>query len=368
MIGQDQLRRIFAPLTGDAAPRVCDTLAGNVNTILKVAANGRTYGLRIRTQEHIYRYEADLIKEVFVSWLLNPAHAGASDADKARALARLHAARRGPGLKRGDIEPAGVAYNCSREIIPHPYFIYEWVDGEPLWNTPDPQAYAAAGAALTRLHRVRFEAVYTDFFGIGKRPQAWPNRFRAAMEKERNEAAGRGLDPGLVRAVAHVFPFPSAATRIDPAYGPCLVHNDFAPANILMQVCQESQGDADEHTDEARLAAVIDWDNAVVDLAPLDFVKMKHWTVRAADGRLTPDPALFAAFVTGYGDRGEEIVASRLFVCCEALWLLRVFNFEASKRERGLGPAPGYPPAAHYAGALAQVLDHLNSEHFVAET
>lgn len=361
MIGQDQLRRIFAPLTGDAVPRVRDTLVGNVNTILKVAANGRTYGLRIRTQERIYRYEADLIKEVFVSWLLDPTHAGASDADKARALARLHAARRGPGLEQGGIEPAGVAYDCSREILPHPYFIYEWVDGEPLWNTPNPQAYAAAGAALARLHRVRFEAVYADFFGIGKTPLAWPDRFRTAMEKERNEAAGRGLDPGLVRAVAHVFP--PAELPIDPAYGPCLVHNDFAPANVLMRV-----DDKKKHDEEARLAAVIDWDNAVVDLVPLDFVKMKHWTVRAADGRLTPDPVLFAAFVTGYGDRGEEIVASRLFVCCEALWLLRVFNFEASKQERGIGPAPGYPPAAHYAEALAQVIDRLNSKHFVTET
>ena len=358
MIGQDQLRRIFAPLTGDAAPRVRDTLADNVNTILKVEANGRIYGLRIRTQERVYRYEADLIKEVFVSWLLDPAHAGASDIEKARVLERLHAARRGLGLERGSIEPAGVAYDCSREIISHPYFVYEWVDGEPLWNTPNPQAYAAAGAALARLHRVRFEAVYADFFGIGKTPLAWPDRFRTAMEKERNEAAGRGLDPSLVRAVGRLLP--SAETPIDPASGPCLVHNDFAPANVLMQVSQESEGHGDEHTDEARLAAVIDWDNAVVDLAPLDFVKMKHWTSRASDGRLTPDPALFAAFVTGYGDRGPEIVESHIFACCEALWLLRVFNFEASKRERGLGPAPGYPPAAHYADALAQVLDRLH--------
>ena len=355
MIGQDHLRRIFAPLTGDAAPRVRDTLTGNVNTILKVEANGRTYGLRIRTQEHIYRYEADLIKEVFVSWLLDPAHAETSDADKARTLARLYAARRGPGLERGGIEPAGVAYDCSREIIPYPYFIYEWVDGEPLWNTPDPQTYAAAGAALARLHRVRFEAVYADFFGIGKTPLAWPDRFRAAMEKERNEAAGRGLDPGLVRAVAHLSP--PAEAQIAPAYGPCLVHNDFAPANILMRV-----DDKEKHDAEARLAAVIDWDNAVVDLAPLDFVKMKYWTGRDDDGRLTPDPALFAAFITGYGARGEEIVASRLLTCCEALWLLRVFNFEASKQERGLGPAPGYPPAEHYAGALAQVLDRLHTD------
>ena len=365
MIGQDQLRRIFAPLTGDADPHVRDTLAGNVNTIFKVEANGRTYGLRIRTQEQVYRYEADLIKEVFVSWLLDPAHAGASDADKARVLERLHAARRGPGLERGSIEPAGVAYDCSREIIPHPYFVYEWVDGEPLWNTPNPRAYAAAGAALARLHHVRFEAVYADFFGIGKTPLAWPDRFRTAMEKERNEAAGRGLDPRLVRTFGQLLP--STETPIDPAYGPCLVHNDFAPANVLMQVCREDEGPGDGHTDEGRLAAVIDWDNAVVDLAPLDFVKMKHWAMRASDGRLTSDPALFVAFVTGYGDRGTEIVESRMFACCEALWLLRVFNFEASKRERGLGPAPGYPPAAHYAGALAQVLDRLHREHFVTD-
>lgn len=345
MISKRQLQRVFTPLTGDPAPRISDTLSGNINTILKVEARGRAYGLRIRTQESVYRYEADLIKEIFISWLLDPEHAGTSDADKAQTLALLHAERRGPGFKRGGIEPAGRAYDCSRAIIPHPYFVYEWIDGTPLWNTPSPDAYATAGAALARLHRVRFEAVYADFFGIGKTPLRWSERFRAAVDKERREAADRRLDSSLVRAVEQLALPPEPST--DPNLAPCLVHNDFAPGNILMH--------------HGRLAAVIDWDNAVVDLPPLDFVKMKYWTVRDADGRLAHDAKRFHAFAAGYGERGAALAETRCFACYELLWLLRVFNFETSKQARGLSPAPGYPPADHYARALVEVLDRLHA-------
>ena len=83
MITDQQLRQIFTPLTGDPSPRVRRTLSGNINTILKVEANGQMYGLRIRSQEQVYRYEPDLMKEVFISWLLDPSHAGAERYGKA---------------------------------------------------------------------------------------------------------------------------------------------------------------------------------------------------------------------------------------------------------------------------------------------
>ncbi len=335
MITEAQLQQIFTPLTGDPSPRLCLTLSGNINTILKVEAKGQMYGLRIRSQEQVYRYEPDLIKEVFISWLLDPAQAGANDTEKARVLAHLRTAQRGAGYKSFGIEPAGLAFDWSRQILPQPYFVYEWIEGEPLWDDPDESVYRAAGRALASLHQVRFDAFYADFFAIGNTPQAWADRFRAALDKEVGEARSR-LSPTLLQAVGHI------AIPTTLPFSPCLIHNDFSPGNILVQ--------------DGRLAAVIDWDNAVVDVAPLDFVKMKYWTAKDDRGQLGHNPALFRAFVTGYGPRGPEIVESETFAWYELLWLLRVFNFEMSKQERGLERAPGYPEAAEYAIFLKRII------------
>ena len=38
MITAQQLRQIFAPISGDQPLRVCETLSGNINTILKIIA------------------------------------------------------------------------------------------------------------------------------------------------------------------------------------------------------------------------------------------------------------------------------------------------------------------------------------------
>ena len=100
-----------------------------------------------------------------------------------------------------------------------------------------------------------------------------------------------------------------------------------------------------------------------MDVAPLDFVKMKYWTAKDDRGQLGHNSALFRAFVTGYGPRGPEIVESETFARYELLWLLRVWNFEMSKQERGLERAPGYPAAAEYAAALEEVIGRLSARH-----
>ena len=342
MITEAQLQQIFSPLTGDSSPRVCRTLSGNINTILQIEANGQMYGLRIRSQEQVYRYELDLMKEVFISWLLDPAHAGADDAEKARALSQLRTTQRGAGRKSSGIEPAGLAFDWSRQILPQPYFVYEWIEGEPLWDNPDEQLYRAAGRALTSLHQVRFDAFYADFFAIGNAPQTWADRFRTALDNEVGEARSR-LGPALLHAVEHIS-IPATLP-----FSPSLIHNDFSPGNILVR--------------DGRLTRVIDWDNAVVDVAPLDFVKMKYWTAKDDRGQLGHNPVLFRAFVTGYGSRGPEIVESETFAWYELLWLLRVWNFEMSKQERGLERASGYPAAAEYAVALEEAIGRLSARH-----
>jgi len=210
----------------------------------------------------------------------------------------------------------------------------------PLWSTPETRLYALAGQQLSRIHQVVFSAFYTDFLSVGQQPVRWSSRYRSALEKEVAAACGRlrGTTMDALRQLA----IPDTVTC-----APCLVHNDFSPGNILVR--------------DNAIAAVIDWDNAVIDSAHLDFVKMKYWTTKNASGELAHDPDLFAAFVAGYGTAGRELVGSPLFSLYEVLWLLRVFNFERSKEERGLARTPGYPAAAAYAGFLQEALSRLTA-------
>jgi aminoglycoside phosphotransferase (APT) family kinase protein len=335
----DQLAKAFSRLRPGQPLQVSDVLFGNINTIIKVDVAGRCYALRVRTQERVYRYEPDLMKEVFVAWLLEHGQEGPCDAKAAAAFTEIRAGRCGTVAARAGMFPVVRYYNWSRQRLPYPYCIYDWVDGEPLWNLPKPRLYTLAGQTLARVHRVQFSAFYGDFLSVGTRPIGWHQRFRAALGKETDGARSR-LSRTLNLALARLE-IPSAVSC-----RPCLVHNDFAPGNILVR--------------DETIAAVIDWDNAVIDAPHLDFVKMKYWTAKSATGELTPDLVLFAAFVDGYGTVGHEIIASPLFAFYEILWLLRVFNFERSKEEQGIERTPGYPTAAVYEELLVEVLKRFN--------
>ncbi len=332
---QRQLERAFSPLFQKSVPlRVCDVLFGNINTIIKVEGNGQTYGLRVRTQETVYRYEPDLIKEGFVSWLLSNRRNTADDTAIATAFAKMRSSQRGIISDHRGILPALRYFDWSRQYLPHPYCIYEWVDGVPLWDTPEPHLYGRVGQVLAHIHSVQLSAFYADFLAIGTQPVSWSARFQAALEKEVHAAKGRLRDEVIEQLRS--LPIPS----VNPCL-PYLVHNDFAPGNIIVR--------------DGSIAAIIDWDNAVIDAPHLDFVKMKYWTARDRGGELAHDPALFAAFMNGYGATGRKIVSSSLFKLYEVLWLLRVFNFERSKEEQGLPRASGYPTTFVYERFLGEV-------------
>jgi len=330
-----QLERAFLPLTETASLDVCEVFAGNINTILKVENGGHLYGLRVRVHESVYRYEPGLIKEVFVLRLLQLENNMPDDAQVASAFQRLCAAQCGTVTDHHERFPRIRYFDWSKRSFPHPYCIYDWVDGTPLLDFPTSELYRQAGQALSLIHQVRFTAFYPDFLSIGVAPVIWNERYRAALTKER--AAARAY---LRQRVDDALD--SLSIPLEAPCAPCLVHNDFAPGNIVVR--------------DGQIVAVIDWDNAVVEAPHLDFVKMKYWTARNSAGELSYDPELFAAFVDGYGSTGQEIIDSPLFLLYEILWLLRVFNFERSKELQGLARAPGYPAAAEYEKLLARML------------
>jgi hypothetical protein len=335
---REQLHNAFAPVLGNQSFQVCQVLSGTINTIVKVHSGGRYYALRARTQENIYRYEPDLIKEAFVAWLMNHTPNIPCDAEAAVAFTHIRAAQCGTREGQCSILPSVLYYDWSRRLLPLPYCIYEWVEGISLRDTPQPHLYERAGQALTHIHAIRFSHFYADFPSIGTAPVNWSDRYRVALDKEITAARGRLDDAMRQRLVGLAIPTSLSCT-------PRLVHNDFAPGNILVR--------------DGTIAAVIDWDNAVIDAAPLDFVKMKYWTAKSPQGELSHQPSLFSAFIDGYGPAGREIVESFAFLLYEFLWLLRVFNFERAKDEQGLDRTPGYPAAAVYEEYLTEVLSRL---------
>lgn len=335
---QQQLERVFSLLVDDCPLQVCAVFRGNINTIVKVASGDRYYGLRVRTQEQVYRYEPHLVKEAFIIWLLNHARSTINDKDVAAAFAQILRDHYGSLTGSSRLLPTVLAYDWSRQALPYPYCIYEWVEGEPLWNIPEPRLHTLAGQTLAEIHKIQFSAFYADFLSVGVQPISWRARYLAALDKELATASAR-----LGRTSINALRAMAIPTSISPA--PCLVHNDFSPGNILVR--------------DGAIAAVIDWDNAVIDVPHLDFVKMKYWTAVNTQGELAHEPILFSAFVEGYGPAGQAIVASSLFRLYEALWLLRVFNFERAKEEQGLNRAPGYPSASIYGEYLKEVLNKL---------
>lgn len=350
-----QLERVFAQLAKRPPVYVRAVLSGNINTILKVECESRLYGLRVRTQEQVYRYEPDLVKEAFVTALLTPHAQPQTDAARAGLFAEVLTSRCGAldtagHINAGSILPCLRYYDWTRQVLAHPYCVYEWVEGVPLWDTPHPQLYHAAGQALAQIHTVQFEAFYTDFLSLGKEPVEWAARFPRALGKEIGIAQSR-----LAQALGDALGKVRIPDTIDVT--PCLIHNDYAPGNILVH--NSSQMSSQNGPLDGSLAAVIDWDNAVIDAAPLDFVKMKYWTAKDATGQLAYEPRLFQAFVDGYGPAGQDIVESLAFALYEVLWLLRVFNFECAKQEQGIARTPGYPHAAVYEGFLAEVVARL---------
>src|SRR5262245_7300822 len=158
-----QLEAVFAPLVGACSLRICEVVAGNINTIVKVDIDGRSYGLRVRTHEQVYRYEPDLVKEAFVTWLLTHTGSIKDDGEIAAAFSALCAARCGHIASSPEVLPALLYYDWSRSRLAHPYCLYRWVDGVPLWSSPQARLYALAGQQLAKIHRVTFSAFYTDF-------------------------------------------------------------------------------------------------------------------------------------------------------------------------------------------------------------
>lgn len=321
---------------GDGPLEIVETISGNVNAVYKLRYGGRNYGARVATGGYRFKYERGLIKEVFAIALLNDLGEGFSDARARARFDRLLAAPTGSGLDHAAVRTI-LYYDWSQTLIPHPFFLFEWIEGETLWERGGASSYFEAGRDLARLHRVQFQHHYETLFEIGRTPLDWRTSFHRALMQELRLAA-----PALGTALHDKL----ASLDLDaiPPGPACLVHNDYTGSNIICG------------SDGSR--RIIDWDNWVVAAPELDFIKMKYWTAPGSDGLLTPQPALFDAFLAGYCREAGANPDSARLRAYERLWLLRTFNFE-SARAGSLATERSWSPCYPEANLYRQYLENL---------
>lgn len=334
-----RLEDVFATrLGGDGGIEVLDVISGNMNSIYKVRYAGQTLGVRITFDQYRFKYERDIIKEIFAIFIIYYARETANDAVARNIVDGILRTPSGAHISHRLVRSV-VYYDWSRRWLPYPFFIFEWVEGDVLWRANDAEQYFRAGQDLARLHRIAFDAYYRDIFQIGRTPLGWAENFASAFGQELAEAERRlpariaaklkGLDIG----------------RIRPAR-PSLVHNDYAGGNIIVA------------PDGGR--KIIDWDNWLVEAPELDLVKMKYWTAIGDDGMLGHDPALYGAFLDGYRSLTGDAVDKDRLRAYEMLWLMRTFNFESAKRDDSAEPKAGVSWGKHYPPASVY-LDHLRA-------
>ncbi|HMA50850.1 MAG TPA: phosphotransferase [Magnetospirillaceae bacterium] len=324
-------------LGGDGAIGSTESRSGTFNRVIKFTYQGRRLGVRLALDRRHFRYERDLIKEVFAIALMKRAGAPLDDEETGREVEALLAAPRGRLLGHEAVRTI-LYYDWSMERLPYAFFLFEWIEGAVLWEQPFADRYEAAGRVVAGLHKVRFEHFYENILTIHHVPRSWRDHLRVCLNRELARAE-LNLPEKLVARLNAM----DLGVVLQPGQ-PCLIHNDYSGANIIV--------------DPGGSLHVIDWDNWVVDCAELDLVKMKHWTAVGTEGRLMHKPELYGAFLEGYRSAADNPIDEGRLRAYEYLWLLRCFNFETSREgsgETGLSNDSWrhvYPRARYYLDLL----------------
>ncbi len=126
----------------------------------------------------------------------------------------------------------------SGAILPTPYLVIDYIDGQPEFaQTQNPDFARQLATHLARVHSVDGSAHDLSFLPAS--PRGFIERFGA-----RPATVNGSLDEGRIRdALEAAWPWPQRNA-------PALLHGDFWPGNILWR--------------DGQLAAVIDWEDATL--------------------------------------------------------------------------------------------------------
>jgi Ser/Thr protein kinase RdoA (MazF antagonist) len=154
--------------------------------------------------------------------------------------------------------------------------LLSFIDGLPLsGEISDDMAYKM-GKLLGRLHSLRAEG-YGDGIGESAEPEWWQgikDRFTEWVEDCR-----KIMPESELRQCINLFE--SIFTNLPPPDGPCVVHFDYRPGNILVR--------------GSEIAGLIDFESARGGSADIDFVKIKIYVWDLF-------PSSKEMFIRGYGD------------------------------------------------------------------
>jgi aminoglycoside phosphotransferase (APT) family kinase protein len=305
-----QAMRCLARAFGAASTRTRleAPIDGAINRTFPVILDDVRYALRLRVDEAGFRYEKGIAKSALVGAIHAAKRAGANDRAAAAAKPNGATPPHAPGL---------IHWSDGDEFWPLPWEVTRWCNGRALGAAGDEPTVATierAASAIADIHSVTFEGGTPDLLSLAGPKTDFAAWIGMAIERE----LARGpVDPridGYARAIVRA------------AYGDVrwtLAHNDLHGLHLI-------------HDDVKGAIGIIDWDNALVAPAELDFVKLKHWTkVDPQSGQLKGDAPRHAALVTAYTARTGRALDANVFRACEALWLLRVWRFESERRQAG---------------------------------
>ncbi len=185
------------------------------------------------------------------------------------------------------------ALRALRELAPVPQVLDWWpgdgatpgalllshVDGSPLAGPVSTQQAAEMGRVLAGIHLAPVTAfgAHDDTGTFAVSAHGWWKHLALRFELWTGQAAGH-VDPRLLERAGSRFGL--LLEQAPPPGGPCLLHNDFRPGNLLV-----------DHG--GRVVAVIDFESSTVGAAGADFTKIASYVWDRY-------PGTRQAFVAGY--------------------------------------------------------------------
>lgn len=291
-----------------ARARLEAPIDGAINRTYPVVLDDTRYALRLRVHEAGFRYEKGVAKSALVGAIHAAKRLGRSDRQAAAARPNGEAPPHAPGL---------LHWSDGDEFWALPWEVTRWCPGKALGAAgaePPALALDRAAAAIADIHAIAFEGGTPDLLSLAGPKSDYASWIGAAIERELARGPVDARIDGYARAVVRSA---AGAARWT------LVHNDLHGLHLIHDPADGGIG-------------IIDWDNALVAPAELDFVKLKHWTrIDPQTGHLASDPPRYAAIVSAYTARTGRPLHPDVFRACETLWLLRVWRFEVERRQAG---------------------------------
>lgn len=310
-------------------------LGGAINSVFKVidnSTNETTAMLRIRTGEPFFGYEKGVVKESLIANIATASNQN-NIADTIKERLTYKTAKNIPFPQSSNI-----LYYEDDSVFGVPASILEHINGPLLIHTDNLEYYKKFGEKLAHLHKASFSNFAHSLLNL-EEVVNFDEKYISQITALLSHADYLCEDEK--EKIADI----SASIQTSTAR-PVLCHGDFHGYNAIV------------YKNDVHL---IDWDNAVIDTAELDFAKAYYWTGINDKGVLSHDADKFNAIIDGYADIRSQKPDPYLIRMMALQWLLRVSNFEYSLQIAGKKNKKHFPSLDdYYLPAIQNLLAELN--------